>query len=101
MATDMTIIKEIRRQIFAGGVIKVMSWGANSWTAIDQYTLRFKVQGFLHKGFVTVCLTPMDVYEVKLLKNNGTVVKTIENVYCDELTEIIDNNVERIPTYKH
>jgi len=101
MATDMTIVKEIRRQILAGGMIHVMSWGAHNWAAIDKYTLRFKVQGFLHKGFVTVRLTPMDVYQVKLLKRDGTVVKTIENVYCDELTEIIDNNVERIPAYKH
>lgn len=96
---DLTIVTTIRKQLYAGGKMKVWSWGAHAWTAIDKYTLRFRVSGHLHKGVVTVFLTPMDVYTVKLLKLDGTVVKEINDVYCDELTDIIDRAVERIETY--
>ena len=100
MATDLTIVTEIRRQIISGGAIKVMSWGTNSYAALDKYTLRFKVQGRLHKGFVTVALTVMDDYNVKLLDELGKTVKTVQHVYCDNLTDVIDGMVERVPLYK-
>jgi hypothetical protein len=95
------IVKTIHQQIYAGGQIKVWSWGARSFVALNEYTLRFRVSGHLHKGYVTVFLTPMDVYKVCLLKLDGTVVKEIDDVYCDELTDVIDRAVERIPEYKH
>jgi len=97
---NMQIVSTIKAQIIQGGMMKVMSWGANSWAAVDEYTLRFKVQGHLFKGFVQVFLTPMDVYRVTLIKRDGTVVKTFEDVYNEDLTDIIDNAVERIPAYK-
>lgn len=98
---NLAIVSEIRRQLYAGGTNKVWSWGAHAWAAIDEYTLRFRVTGQLFRGVVTVRLTPMDVYEVKLIKMDGTVVKTIDMVYCDNLTDVIDEVVERIPAYKH
>jgi hypothetical protein len=100
MATYLGIVSEIRRQLYAGGTVKVMSWGAHAWAALDEYTLRFRVTGRLFRGAVTVHLTGMDDYTVQLLKMNGTVVKTITGVYCDNLTEVIDNAVEKIPAYK-
>lgn len=98
---NLEIVTEIRRQLYAGGTAKVWSWGAHAWTALDKYTLRFRVRGNLFKGIVTVHLTGKDDYTVKLLKLNGTVVKEITGVYCDNLTEIIDEAVEKIPEYKH
>ena len=98
--TDLTTVNEIKRQIYAGGVTHVWSWGACNWVALDEYTLRFKVSGHHHKGFVTVFLTGMDDYTVKLLKRDGTVVKEITGVYCDNLTDVIDEAVEKIPAYK-
>ncbi len=97
---NLNILNEIRRQLYAGGQMKVMSWGTRGWTAINEYTLRFRVSGHLHKGFVTIFLTPMDVYTVKLLNLKGEVKKEINDVYCDELTDVIDRAVERIPAYK-
>ena len=97
---DLAIVNEIKRQIVAGGRIKVMSWGTRGWVALSAKSLRFRVDGFLHSGFVEVHLTSMDDYTVKLTKLDGTVKKEINMVYCDNLTEVIDNNVERIPAHK-
>lgn len=98
---NLAIVTEIRRQLYAGGTTKVWSWGAHAWAAIDEYTLRFRVTGQLFRGIVTVYLTGMDDYTVKLLKMDGTVVKEINGVYCDNLTDVIDEAVEKIPAYKH
>jgi hypothetical protein len=100
MTTDLTIVNEIRRQIYAGGMEKVWSWGAHAWGVVDKHTLRFRVTGRIFRGVVTVCLTPMDVYRVELLKLDGTVVKTFDMVYCDQLTDVIDTAVERVSEYK-
>lgn len=98
---NLEIVTEIKRQIYAGGQIKVMSWATRGWTAMDEYTLRFRVSGHHHRGYVKVFLTPMDVYKVTLTKLDGTVVKEFDNVYCDNLTDIIDNAVEFIPAYRN
>ena len=94
-----SVVKTIYQQIMAGGQIKVMSWGAHNWIAVDDYTLRFTVNGHHHKGYVKVRLTAMDDYTVTLIDKKGNIVKAIEMVYCDNITEIIDNAVERIAAY--
>jgi hypothetical protein len=98
---NTAIVQEIRRQLFAGGQMKVWSWGARGWTAMDEYTLRFRVSGHHHKGYVSIFLTSMDDYAVKLLNLKGEVKKEIKGVYCDNLTDVIDEAVERIPAYKN
>lgn len=97
---DYTIVNEIRRQLYAGSKIKVWSWGSHAWTAMDENTLRFRVTGKLFRGYVTVKLNSMDTYDITLSKLNGTIEKEIKDIYNDQLTDVIDNAVERIPEYK-
>jgi|694.fasta_scaffold03804_49 hypothetical protein len=104
---SLEVAQIIQQQLYAGGRNKVWSWGANGWThgkmPINEQGfggenfLIFKVQGFLFKGMVRVILAWDDTYTVQLLKKEKgeLVVKDeITNVYCDELTDIIDRKVE-------
>jgi hypothetical protein len=109
----------IWKQITAGGKIIVMSWGVplNSRVGHDEEDgsgwLRFKVSGMKFKGIVKVTYLPVpDVYKIEFHKKfmkdieygvkevNYKVIHTIEMVFCDELTEKIDDYVEKIPAYK-
>ena len=114
------IANTIWKQILAGGAVKVMCWGVpmNSRVGQDEKNgdgwLRFKVSGMKFKGIVKVLYHRVpDVYSIKFLKQTRKKnlvggfdidfkeVHEIENVYCDELTEKIDEYVEKIPAYKY
>ena len=59
-------------------------------------TLGINVSGLQHKGWVYISLNEgMDLYEINLLTSNYRVLKTIEEVYCDQLAQIVDELVER------
>ena len=87
-------------QIFKHYLCIVWSWGFNSPMAIPN-GLRFKVQGFLHKGWVEVVYNEgTDLFEVHIIADNGTVKQTEENVYLGCLVNVIDGLVERTSDYK-
>jgi len=89
----------IRQQLYAGGRIKVFTWGANAWRAGENF-LHFRVTGKLFRGVVRITLNSMDLYDIKLMKVSGEVVKEINGIYNDQLTDVIDNAIERVPEYK-
>lgn len=76
------------------------SWGMNDLTNVQNKGFLFKVQGHHHKGYVFITLSFMDTYTVRIVGTDGVIKDTYENVYCDQLVEIIDNRVERIADYK-
>ena len=100
----LAISQEIRSQLLATASrkIMVMCWGANNFStaARGMYLpdslggLTFKVQGAKFKGYVAVLLMPSDTYTVRLMDKNGRVVDTLDDVYCDNLTEVIYRRVE-------
>ena len=72
----------------------VMSWGYHNAFAIENGIV-FLVNGFIFKGWVKVMYVEgLDTFTVSLIRKNGTVVKTIEDVYFDNLVSTIDYNVE-------
>ena len=75
------------------------SWGMHDLNNIQGKGLLFKVQGHHHKGYVFITLSWMDTYTVRIVGMDGTILNTYENVYCDQLVEIIDNRVEKISSY--
>jgi hypothetical protein len=97
---DSLDCKETMQQLRAGGVVKLMSWGVRNYTNIENRGLLFRVSGFKHKGYVLITLSYDDTYTVYLLKLNGEIVKTMEMVYCDELTDTIDEAVEKVSDYE-
>ena len=98
--TTIEIATEIKRQVCLNPVLP-MSWGASKWGFAkddnENPYLQFKVRGLKFKGIVKVTLEPSDTYTVKFIKvkkTEVTIKHTIENVYCDELADVIDNYVE-------
>jgi len=87
-------INETFSQLKAGGMHVLWSWGIHRITNFENKLLLFRVKGRKHKGYVAIALDGSDTYTVHFLNVNCDVLKTIDMVYCDMLTEIIDNEVE-------
>jgi hypothetical protein len=87
------------QQIKGTNLMGYFSWGVEKIGTIGKIGLLLKVNGHHHKGWVYITLGFMDTYNVYLLNNQYNVKSTIEDVYCDQLFEVIDNRIERIQQY--
>lgn len=77
----------------------VFSWGFHNPVALPN-GLKFRVQGYLHKGWVEVIYNEgLDLFEVRTINRNGLIKKQVEEVYFDCLVEVIDNMVEKCKNY--
>lgn len=80
-----------------------LSWGVNKATVIGNEDggngLLFLVNGHHHKGWVLITLNFLDYYEVRLIDNEGVVKDTETDIFCDNLFDVIDEKIERIPEY--
>lgn len=114
MSKAVEIANTIRQQIAAGydrsgmnrGNYLMMCWGARQYAALPEQKigeklqlggLQFRVSGYKHKGLVIVRLMANDTYKVEIgnvVKGSWKAKKTFDEVYCDQLTEIIDDSVE-------
>ena len=73
-----------------------MSWGVDleSLECTDD-ALEFHVLGFLHTGNVRIVyIEGADLFQVSLYDEEGKETKRINDVYLDNLAEVIDLNVE-------
>ena len=77
----------------------VMSWGVEKkyCTVFQEMpTLVLKVSALIFKGWVFISLNEgKDLYEVRLMKNRNECIKTLDEVYCDELGKTIDELIEK------
>lgn len=79
--------------------IKIWSWGFHD-PRIFQQGLSFLVNGFKHKGKVSIQYNEgQDLFDVYLIDKNGKTVDTINMVYFDQLIEVIDERVEKTEDY--
>lgn len=79
----------------------VWSWGFNRPQAIED-GLRFRVQGFIHKGLVEVIYDHgYDLFRVRLLNADNSVKEEREGIYVDGLVDTIDRMVERVSDYEN
>ena len=85
--------------ILRSDLLKVFSWGFENPIAI-QNGLRFRVSGFIHKGYVEVVYNEgTDLFDIKTLNRDGSIAKSETDVYADSLVNVIDGMVERTPDY--
>lgn len=78
----------------------VFSWGFHSPKAIAD-GLEFQVQGFLFKGVVKVIYDGgSDTFVVRLEQHDGSLYEEQNEVYLDNLVDVIDGMVERTPDYE-
>lgn len=78
------------------------SWGVNPESMkVIEGGLEFHCQGFKHTGTVQIVLDEgKDLFEVHLISENGEKIKTIEDVFLDNLVSVIDENIEKTEDYK-
>lgn len=77
------------------------SWGFSYPKALpNNEGLIFNVNGFKHKGCVKVVYNEgMDLFAVILLDKQNNELQRIEDVYFDQLVDVIDEAVERTSDY--
>lgn len=83
---------------------KFMCWGATRFTIDNKKNprmLRFSVSGMKHKGYVYIFLNGIDMYDVYITKYNGTIVDKTDDtgLFFDQLTDWIDDRIEKIEKY--
>lgn len=95
----LSVADTIRQQLLGLPPMNVIcSWGALHGFFATVYkqmaTLMFKVNGRLFKGHVLIAYNELDYYEIYLKDENGTRLLQDE-VYFDQLCEVIDEAIER------
>lgn len=93
----MQVANTAREQLLAITPMNViLSWGIEKFIATvyqDMPALKFKVNGRLFKGFVTIALSGSDYYEIYLTDESGT--KCISDEVCfDEMGSLLDRTIE-------
>jgi len=75
------------------------SWGARGFCVLDREgkkTLRMRVSGLKHKGYVYISLNEgTDLFEVYATTLQNVVKKENTRVYFDELVSVVDDIVEK------
>ncbi len=90
---DMSMAKYIM-SIFKTQPMVVCSWGFHTPIAIKD-GLRFRVNGFRHKGWCEVVYNEgMDTFIFRTIDRKGNTIREIEDVYFDNLVFVIDTTVE-------
>jgi len=91
------VAETIQQQLMAGGMETVMSWGVSRWSVGEledkRPFLALDVNGLLHQGETRIILEWSDTYTVQNL-TEGQVIKEQSDVYCDEVTSVVDLFVE-------
>ena len=73
----------------------MFSWGCKNFVAVNE-GLMWHVQGYLLNGWVKVLYNySTDAFDVYFLNNKKELVKKVEEVYLDNLVDVIDWNVEK------
>ena len=95
----MQIANEAARQLLATTPKNVLfSWGAfygfRATIYRDMAALKFRVNGRLFQGDVIIAYNENDTYEI-YLKNADGERKVKDDVYFDEMSEVIDVAIER------
>ena len=87
--------------ILRSQLMVMYSWGFNSPTPLTN-GLQFKVEGFIHKGYVSVIYNEgKDLFDISLFNCQMVIIKKIEGIYFDQLVEVIDNEVEKVNDYEN
>lgn len=86
-------VSEIAQFIRKHGQIP-MSWGYRSPANYMNKALVFRVNGYQHKGLVSITLNGMDLFDVELLNNQYNSKKVVEDVYIDSLMNVLDSLIE-------
>ena len=72
----------------------VWSWGSTNYIALNN-GLMWHVEGYLHTGWVKVLYNEgADAFDVFFLNSKKEIIEKVEEVYLDNLIDVIDRHVE-------
>lgn len=102
MTEAQAIATEIRNQITAQSPMALFSYAAKNFVAHGETetrraALEFRVSGYAHKGLVRINLAWNDTYTietVKIRKGQVKICKSYDNVYFDQMIEVLDHMIE-------
>jgi hypothetical protein len=81
----------------------VWSWGAKNFTNLQNKGLAFKVNGHLFSGNVAITLNGSDLFDVDFCNIRGNQTDktpmSLEDLFVDQLIDLIDEQVEKVPAY--
>lgn len=80
---------------------KFWSWGASKFTNVQDYALRFKVQGHHHKGLVYMTVTYDDMYRIILTDTSNVIKEVLPDMFFDDVFDAMDEKIEKISAYKN
>jgi hypothetical protein len=86
---------------FRAHTFKFWSWGAKDFATYNDLALYFSVNGHHHKGKVCITLNFMDLFDVYLIDESGNIKTELKDVYLEDLFNIMDVKIEKIPAYKY
>lgn len=105
MNNHMIVAQGILDQIKMGDKMALIAWGANQYGALPETNthlggIEFKIRTPLYQRGVRVqvLLNGCDLYDIRVLKVSTKEVKEIEkieDIYCDQLVEVIDSMIEK------
>ena len=78
----------------------LFSWGFSD-TQVIKNGIKFHVQGFLLKGYVSIVYNHgSDYFDVSFQKDDSKEIETITNISFDQLVDVIDRKVEKTSNYE-
>lgn len=92
--------KELVQALLCNASCTIASWGAQNWGFFNEQWLRFQVDGHHHKGWVYIVLALNDTYTIYYTNLDVLIVDKREEVYIDELVQVLDKRIEFIDEYK-
>lgn len=75
------------------------SWGVEKLCNYYNKGIVMIVNGHHHKGIVYIRLSWDDTYSYFLINEDGTIKKSVDNIYFEELQNSIDRDIEYIKIY--
>lgn len=92
----MAIANTIKQQFYAIGAIKVLSWDAHAFVAIES-GLQFKVKGYIFQGYVRIHFDAnQDLYNIALghIHNYQWVETKRNGSFWDQMVDLLDEVIE-------
>lgn len=87
--------KIIKDQIKSIDLWALQAYGATDFSSLEETNQRegglsFQVSGLHLKGTVLIELTWRDEYKISFIREDGTIQKEIDHVFCDQLVDVLD-----------
>ena len=98
--TEFDITQYILK-ILCSNLKTIWSWGFENPIRLRN-GIKFSVSGFIFVGNIEIIYNEgTDLFDISFYNSNGLLQKRLDDIYVDQLVDVIDENVERVPDYEN